>query len=172
MPRAGPRAAPRHRLEPARDLLDRHHRAMRLQDHVLGGGAHENLFDLRTPLDPDDNFIHLLFPGELNQILPRRHAAYQEVGFARDAFIVEQGLGPLQTPLGIIDGLLFNAVAMGDKPHHTPEGMTEILVARFLKAVKRRESKAENLLAYSQEAAAPRKPEQAELSLEERKLGS
>ncbi len=56
-------------------------------------------------------------------------------------------------------------------PHHSPGELTEILVARFLKAIKRRDSKAENLLTYSQEAAAPRKPEQAELSLDEKKVG-
>lgn len=62
-------------------------------------------------------------------------------------------------------------VPAGGMPHHSSGELTEILVARFLKAIKRRDSKAENLLAYSQEAAAPRKPEQAELSLDEKKVG-
>jgi len=63
-------------------------------------------------------------------------------------------------------------VFMGDKAHHSPGEMMEILIARFLKAVKRRETKAESLLAYSLEAARPHRPEAAELPLEERKLGS
>jgi nanoRNase/pAp phosphatase (c-di-AMP/oligoRNAs hydrolase) len=63
-------------------------------------------------------------------------------------------------------------VPEGGMPHHSPEELTDILVARFLKAVKRRDSRAENLLAYSREAAAPRKPEQAELPVEDKKLGS
>ncbi len=57
-------------------------------------------------------------------------------------------------------------------PHLSPGELTEILVARFLKAVKRRDTKAENLLAYSREAAVPGKPDSAEPSLEERKSGS
>jgi nanoRNase/pAp phosphatase (c-di-AMP/oligoRNAs hydrolase) len=63
-------------------------------------------------------------------------------------------------------------VFMGDKPHHSPREMTEILVARFLKAVKRRETKPENLLSYSREAVGPGVSETAELPLEEKKPGS
>jgi len=62
-------------------------------------------------------------------------------------------------------------VPAGEKSRHTPEELTEILVARFLKAVKRRESRAENLLAYSQEASQPRRPETGEAPLDEKKVG-
>ncbi len=62
-------------------------------------------------------------------------------------------------------------VAMGDKPHHSPREMTEILMARFLKAVKRRETKPENLLSYSRQSARPGVSETAELPLEEKKVG-
>ncbi|NPV05164.1 MAG: bifunctional oligoribonuclease/PAP phosphatase NrnA [Syntrophaceae bacterium] len=63
-------------------------------------------------------------------------------------------------------------VPAGEKPRHTFEELTEILVARFLKAIKRKDSKAESLLAYSREAAGPRKAEPVEAPGEERKLGS
>jgi nanoRNase/pAp phosphatase (c-di-AMP/oligoRNAs hydrolase) len=63
-------------------------------------------------------------------------------------------------------------VSAGGMPHHSPEELTEILAARFLKAVKRRDSRAENLLAYSRGAAAPGKPEAGETPVEEKKQGS
>jgi nanoRNase/pAp phosphatase (c-di-AMP/oligoRNAs hydrolase) len=58
------------------------------------------------------------------------------------------------------------------KPHHSHRELAEILVARFLKAVKRRDLKAENLLSYSQEAAGPLKIGAVEAPVDDRKLGS
>ncbi len=63
-------------------------------------------------------------------------------------------------------------VPAADNPHHSPGELTEILMARFLKVVKRRETKPENLLSYSREAAGPSPSETAELPLEEKKPGS
>jgi len=63
-------------------------------------------------------------------------------------------------------------VPADEKPHLSHKELAEILVTRFLKAVKRRDLKAENLLSYSQEATGPRKQETAELPLEDRKSGS
>jgi nanoRNase/pAp phosphatase (c-di-AMP/oligoRNAs hydrolase) len=42
-----------------------------------------------------------------------------------------------------------------DNPHHSHQELTEILLSRFLKAIKRREVKAQTLLSFSQEAAGP-----------------
>ena len=54
-------------------------------------------------------------------------------------------------------------VSLGDKPHHSHRELTDILVSRFLKALKRKEIKAQNLLTFSQEAA--------EAPAEEKKVG-
>jgi len=62
-------------------------------------------------------------------------------------------------------------VPAGEKPHHTHEELTEILVARFLKAIKRRESKGESLLAFSRKAVEPRRPETGEAPVDEKKVG-
>jgi hypothetical protein len=50
-------------------------------------------------------------------------------------------------------------VPADEKPHHSHQELTGILVTRFLKALKRKDLKAENLLSYSQEAASPRTPD-------------
>ncbi len=63
-------------------------------------------------------------------------------------------------------------VPSDEKPHHSHQELTEILVARFLKAIKRKDLKAENLLSYSRQAAGPRKPEAGETHGEEKKPGS
>ena len=62
-------------------------------------------------------------------------------------------------------------VPAAENPHHSHGELTEILVTRFLKAVKRRETKPENLLSYSREAAGPAKPETAGVPLDEKKVG-
>jgi hypothetical protein len=45
-------------------------------------------------------------------------------------------------------------------------------VSRFLKALKRKDVKAQNLLSFSQEAAGPFEPEAGEAPVEDKKLGS
>jgi nanoRNase/pAp phosphatase (c-di-AMP/oligoRNAs hydrolase) len=62
-------------------------------------------------------------------------------------------------------------VSLGDKPHHSHRELTDILVSRFLKALKRKEIKAQNLLSFSQEAAGPQQQEAAEAPAEEKKVG-
>jgi nanoRNase/pAp phosphatase (c-di-AMP/oligoRNAs hydrolase) len=63
-------------------------------------------------------------------------------------------------------------VPADEKPHHSHQELSEILVARFLKTVKRKDLKAENLLSYSREAPGSRKPETGEAPGEDRKLGN
>jgi nanoRNase/pAp phosphatase (c-di-AMP/oligoRNAs hydrolase) len=62
-------------------------------------------------------------------------------------------------------------VPADEKPHHSHQELTEILVARFLKAIKRKDLKAENLLSYSRQTAVPRKPEAGETPVDEKKVG-
>jgi len=50
-------------------------------------------------------------------------------------------------------------VPADERPHHSHQELAEILMTRFLKALKRKDLKAENLLSYSQEAVAPRAPD-------------
>jgi nanoRNase/pAp phosphatase (c-di-AMP/oligoRNAs hydrolase) len=50
-------------------------------------------------------------------------------------------------------------VPADEKPHHSHQELADILMTRFLKALKRKDLKAENLLSYSQEAVAPRAPD-------------
>jgi hypothetical protein len=59
-----------------------------------------------------------------------------------------------------------------DNPHHTHQELTEILMSRFLKAIKRREVKAQTLLSFSQEAAGPRTIDAGETPGEEKRPGS
>ncbi|HTZ38736.1 MAG TPA: bifunctional oligoribonuclease/PAP phosphatase NrnA [Syntrophales bacterium] len=49
-------------------------------------------------------------------------------------------------------------IPSADHPHHSHQELTEILMSRFLKAVKRRETKAQTLLSFSQEVAGPQEP--------------
>jgi nanoRNase/pAp phosphatase (c-di-AMP/oligoRNAs hydrolase) len=58
-----------------------------------------------------------------------------------------------------------------ENPRHSHQELTAILVSRFLKALKRKEIKAQNLLSFSQEAAGPRKPEAVETPVDEKKVG-
>ena len=46
-----------------------------------------------------------------------------------------------------------------ENPHHSRQELTDILVSRFLKALKRKEIKSQNLLSFSQEAAGPKQQE-------------
>ena len=59
-----------------------------------------------------------------------------------------------------------------ENPHHSHRELTDILVSRFLKALKRKEIKAQNLLSFSQEAAGPQQQEAAEAPAENKKSGS
>jgi nanoRNase/pAp phosphatase (c-di-AMP/oligoRNAs hydrolase) len=63
-------------------------------------------------------------------------------------------------------------VPADEKPHHSHRELAEILVTRFLKALKRRDLKAENLLSYSQEAVAPRTPDATDSHDAKVKMGS
>ena len=62
-------------------------------------------------------------------------------------------------------------VPSGENPHHSHRELTDILVSRFLKALKRKEIKAQNLLSFSQEAAGPQQQEAAEAPAEDKKVG-
>jgi len=59
-----------------------------------------------------------------------------------------------------------------ENPRHSHQELTDILVSRFLKALKRKEIKAQNLLSFSQEAAGPLNPEAGEAPVEDKKSGS
>ena len=59
-----------------------------------------------------------------------------------------------------------------ENPRHSHKELTDILVSRFLKALKRKEIKAQNLLSFSQEAAGPQQQEAAEAPFEDKKSGS
>jgi hypothetical protein len=59
-----------------------------------------------------------------------------------------------------------------ENPHHSHQELTDILVSRFLKALKRKDVKAQNLLSFSQEAAGPQKQEEAKAPAEDKKSGS
>jgi nanoRNase/pAp phosphatase (c-di-AMP/oligoRNAs hydrolase) len=63
-------------------------------------------------------------------------------------------------------------IPSGDNPHHSHQELTEIIMSRFLKAVKRREVKAQTLLSFSQEAAGPQEPGTVDKSGEEKKAES
>jgi hypothetical protein len=63
-------------------------------------------------------------------------------------------------------------VPSSENPRHSHQELTGILVSRFLKALKRKDMKAQNLLSFSQEAAGPFKPEAGDAPVEDKKLGS
>ena len=46
-------------------------------------------------------------------------------------------------------------IPSSENPRHSHQELTDILVSRFLKALKRKDIKAQNLLSFSQEAAGP-----------------
>ena len=58
-----------------------------------------------------------------------------------------------------------------ENPHHSHQELTDILVSRFLKALKRKEIKAQNLLSFSQEAAGPQQQQAAEAPAGDKKVG-
>ncbi len=60
-------------------------------------------------------------------------------------------------------------IPAADNPHHTHPELTEILMSRFLKVVKRREMKAETLLSFSQEAAGSQEMQLVDKTGEEKK---
>jgi nanoRNase/pAp phosphatase (c-di-AMP/oligoRNAs hydrolase) len=55
-------------------------------------------------------------------------------------------------------------VSSADNPRHSYLELSEVLVSRFLKALKRRDQKVQTLLSFSQETAASPVPERAETS--------
>jgi len=59
-----------------------------------------------------------------------------------------------------------------ENPHHSHQELTDILVSRLLKALKRKDVKAQKLLSFSQEAAGPQKQEDAKAPAEDKKSGS
>jgi nanoRNase/pAp phosphatase (c-di-AMP/oligoRNAs hydrolase) len=63
-------------------------------------------------------------------------------------------------------------IPSGDNPHHSHQELTEIIMSRFLKAIKRREVKAQTLLSFSQEAAGPQEPGTVDKPGEEKKAAS
>jgi nanoRNase/pAp phosphatase (c-di-AMP/oligoRNAs hydrolase) len=63
-------------------------------------------------------------------------------------------------------------IPSNENPRHSHQELTDILVSRFLKALKRKEIKAQNLLSFSQEAAGPINPQAGEAPVEDKKSGS
>lgn len=63
-------------------------------------------------------------------------------------------------------------IPLGQNPHHSYKELMDILVSRFLKAVKRKDLKSQNLLTFSQEAdGSPRKLEADDAPVDEKKEG-
>jgi len=81
-----------------------------MQYDVLGIGAQEEFFNLRLLYDADDEFVCIIFLGELDNVFARIKTPDQEVLFAGDPILFYRFYGLLQADFGIFE--VFNTFPM------------------------------------------------------------